>query len=102
MGGFDPRARFRPVPEVVGRRVGDECVLVELHTNRMYELNTTGARIWELLAAGQDLGGIEAQLQEEFDIGGATLRSELLGLLGRLRAEGLVTIEAMGEGAGEG
>lgn len=98
-GGFDPRARFRPTSEVMGRRVGDECVLVELHTNRMYELNTTGARIWELLAAGQDLGGIEARLQDEFDIGGTALRSELLGLVGRLRAEGLLVEDMTGAGA---
>jgi asparagine synthase (glutamine-hydrolysing) len=100
MEGFDPRARFRPASEVVGRQVGDECVLVQLHTNRMYELNATGARIWELLAAGQDLGGIEARLQGEFDIGGQALRSELLGLVGRLRAEGLLMAEATGGEAG--
>src|SRR5215207_8182687 len=39
-------------PNVVAQRIGDDVVLVHLRTNRIFELNATGGRVWALLAAG--------------------------------------------------
>ncbi len=62
--------QFRPHRQVIARRVDAGTVLIHLGTNRIYELNATGTRIWELLNAGCDAAAIRTQLQKEFDVEG--------------------------------
>lgn len=83
-------AVFRPHPEIVSRRLGDTAVLVHLPSNRIFELNSTGARIWELLCAGTSILGIREQLIAEFDVTPAQAAAETDDLVGRLRDEGLL------------
>lgn len=91
-GGAPPS--LRPSADVVSRRLDDEVVLVHLRTNRIYSLNETGARLWELLETGHDRVRIERQMLEEFDVEPADLRREIAELLGSLEAEQLVHAEA--------
>jgi len=81
---------MRPSPDVVSRRIADDLVLVHLQTNRIYALNRTGARLWELLASGRTLDDARAALLAEFDVGPAELERELEALLERLAGEGLL------------
>jgi coenzyme PQQ synthesis protein D (PqqD) len=80
----------RPAPDVVSRRVGDVAVLVRLTTNRIYELNETGARLWELASAGVARDEILRQLTREFDADSAVVANEVDDLLEMFRAEGLL------------
>lgn len=80
----------QPHPDVVWRRVGDEAVLVNLKTNRIYSLNQTGARFWELLSAGHDREAAEAALIGEFDVEEGELRKEVAAVLEELTKEGLI------------
>jgi Coenzyme PQQ synthesis protein D (PqqD) len=80
----------RPVPDVAYRELEGEMVLVHLGTNRIYSLNETGARFWELLAAGNERAEIERLLLAEFDVRPAELRQEIESMLGALAEEGLV------------
>ena len=82
--------RLRPSKDVVSRRVGDEIVLVDLHSEQMYSLNPTGARAWELLGEGHDLEAIEATLSDEYDIDRAEARLELDTLFDELERRRLV------------
>lgn len=82
--------RLRPSSEVVHQSLEGEAVLVHLRTNRIYALNATGARLWELLSEGCDRAELERRLLGEFEVGPAQLRRELDELLGSLAAEGLV------------
>jgi hypothetical protein len=59
---------LQPCVDVVYRRLGDTGVLVHLGTNEIFEINDTGARIWELLAEGQLPEAIVGTLVSEFDI----------------------------------
>ena len=79
-----------PAPDVVGRRLDDEVVLVNLRTNRIFALNATGARFWELLSAGADRKAIETALGLEFHGAPTELSSSIDELIGQLRVEGLV------------
>jgi hypothetical protein len=81
---------LRPSADVVARQLGDSAVLIRLTTNRIYELNPTGARIWELVGSGADVGSILATLTEEFDGSPDTIRSEAEDLVRDLLAEGLL------------
>jgi Coenzyme PQQ synthesis protein D (PqqD) len=81
----------RPIPDVVYRELEGEIVLVHLGTNRIYSLNETGARFWELLAGGGDRAEIERQLLDEFAIDPDDLRQEIDAMLVSLANEGLVS-----------
>ncbi|HUS13544.1 MAG TPA: PqqD family protein [Chloroflexia bacterium] len=82
---------WRPHPDVVAQRMGDRVVLVHLRNNRIYELNRTGARYWELLAGGSSPQAIHSQLAAEFAVDSVTLAAEMDGLRNALAAGGLLT-----------
>lgn len=76
-------------PNVVAQRVGEDVVLVQLQTNRIFELNATGGRVWDLLAAGEAPDSIVSMLVDEFEVDAASLRAELQAFLDTLRENGL-------------
>jgi hypothetical protein len=82
--------QLRQSPHVVSSRLGDAGVLVHLRTNKIFELNATGLRIWELLGEGESLENVERRLCDEFNAEPTRLRSELVALLNALHHEGLV------------
>jgi len=74
----------------MARRIGDEVVLVHLKTDRIYALNRTGARLWDLLCANHDRAEIERQVRREIEVGDAELASALDELLAALMDESLI------------
>jgi hypothetical protein len=84
-------ATYTPHPDVVFRRLEGRLVLVHMATNQVFELNRTGARIWELLVQG--IGGeqLVQSLAHEFDVDREQLRSEVSDILSDLVAENLIT-----------
>jgi hypothetical protein len=80
-----------PVEDVVYRELNGEIVLVHLGTDRIYALNETGARFWQLLAAGGDRTAISVQLLDEFAVEPAKLDAEIDALVADLARAGLVT-----------
>jgi hypothetical protein len=99
MSGGNPAAgapgrirRLEPTDDVVGQRLGDEVVLVSLQTNRIFELNRTSGRFWELLQEETDRDRIEESLLEEFEVNGAELSGEVDRLISSLADEGLVRV----------
>ena len=87
-------AAGRTNPDVVARQVGGEVVLVNLKTNRIFTLNRTGSRFWELFEAGGDRAAIEAQMLNEFDVRRDELTREIDGLLEQLREAEIVADDA--------
>ena len=83
-------ASFAPDPDVVSRRLADEVVLVNLRTNRIFALNRSAARFWELFDAGRPRAEIADALMSEFDVEPDRVDHEIDGLLASLTAEGLV------------
>jgi coenzyme PQQ synthesis protein D (PqqD) len=83
-------ADFKVNPNVVAQRVEDQVVVVNLETNRIFALNSTGARVWELLSEGHDESEIHAKLSEEYTVDGRELHDEIERLLADLNAESLV------------
>lgn len=60
--------RFRPSPDAVATRAGEEIVVVDLKSDRIYSLNRTAARAWELLCSDGDRAETERRMLEEFDV----------------------------------
>jgi hypothetical protein len=83
-------ASYTPDPDVVSRRLADEVVLVHLRTNRIFALNRSAARFWELFDAGRPRTEIAEALVSEFELERDHVDREIDGLLLSLSAEGLV------------
>jgi hypothetical protein len=81
---------LRPNPDVLSKRLDEAAVLVDIATNRIFELNETGTRAWELVCQGFDADQIAHQLVDEFDVQPERAAYELNELIVRLRAEGLL------------
>ena len=47
---------LRQSPDAVSNRLGEGGVVVNLRTNRIFELNATGMRAWELIGEGHTRG----------------------------------------------
>jgi Coenzyme PQQ synthesis protein D (PqqD) len=82
--------RFAPNPDVVTQRLDDELVVVHLRTNRIFLLNHTAARYWELLDSDLNSGEIEATLMREFDVEASALRKEINDFRQTLASEELI------------
>ncbi len=86
--------RFRPSPDVIAKKLDNEVVLVHLGSDKIFHLNRTGARFWELLCAGDSRGEIQEQMLKEFDVEVPQLSQEIETLIGALKSEKIVLVEA--------
>ena len=82
---------YKPHPDVLFRRLEDRIVLVQMDTNEVFELNRTGARIWELLEEGAGEEQLLETLADEFEVDDDELRREVDTLLAELADRRLVT-----------
>lgn len=85
-----PPAAIRLNPDVIARHLGESAVLVHLPTNRVFELNHTGARVWDLIGEGMPFETIVRTLAEEFDMDADGVSADVTDLIAWLRDEGLI------------
>lgn len=91
VSSIDPtHGRFRSSPDVLATRAGDEIVLVDMKTDRIYSLNRTAARAWELLCADGDRAEVERRMLQEFDVSAEELAEATDELVLSLTREGLL------------
>ena len=76
--------------DVVSRRLDDVVVIINLKTNRIFELNSTGGRLWELLSEGASLSTIQGRMRTEFDVSDSDLTHAIKALGDWLSSEGLI------------
>lgn len=65
-------------------------VLIHLKTDRLFVLNRTGARIWELLSGGHEVIEIERRLLGEFEATRDEVAADIRSLLESLQREQLI------------
>ena len=90
MSDDDTHDRLIPHPDAVLRRVGDGAVLVHLGTNRVFELNSTAARAWELAVEGHSKPSILAALTAEYAGSGDAIAGDVDDLFHFLTERGLI------------
>jgi hypothetical protein len=83
----------RIADNVMSERLGDEVILLHLKTNRFFSLNRTGARLWELLVSGEQIGAIEERLCQEFEVEPSEVATEVEHMLAAMRDEQLIQFE---------
>ena len=81
---------MRISPDVVFRVLGEAAVLVNLSTNAIFELNDTGAAIWQRLSDGQSPDAIVDALATDFDVTPETAREQCRELMLDLQQRGLL------------
>lgn len=81
---------FAPNPDVLAQAMGDDIVLVHLHSNAIFELNATASRFWVLLSEGMALAAICDTILSEFEIERSVLETEILALLELLTNHNLI------------
>jgi len=78
--------------DVAFRTIADEGVVLDLSTGTYFGLNTSGTRMWQLLAEQQSLRNVVAALGREFDARPDTLERDLLAFVEHLASRDLVRI----------
>ena len=81
---------LRPAADIVARQLGEFAVVIHLATNGIYELNSTGARIWDLVGNGATVETTLETLAAEFDMAPETVRTEVDDIIKELLDEGLL------------
>jgi hypothetical protein len=84
-------APLRPNSDVIAKRLDQTSVLVHIPTNRIFELNETGSRVWEMIGESLNPDQIVQRLADEFDVEEAQAADEVNELLTRLRNEDLLS-----------
>ncbi len=79
-------------PNQMSSPIGDDVAILGLDRGEYYGLNSTGARIWELLQKPIPVRDIHAAIVEEFEVEPDVAREDLLAVLGQLREAGLIEV----------
>ena len=81
---------FRVPSHVIAREVGEETVILDLEKGVYLSLDSTGARIWNLMSDGETVRGICAAMLEEYEVASEVLERDVLNLLSELAAKDLI------------
>ena len=83
---------LRPHEQTIARKMGDGMILLQLRTNRIFELNTTAARLWDLIVSSGDRDEIIETLVNEYEVEGGELEGEVDQLVDSLLEAELITL----------
>jgi hypothetical protein len=77
----------------VSCNLGGEAAILSLKTSAYYGLDVVGARIWNLVQEPRRVSVIRDALVQEYDVEAGRCERDVIQLLQRLAAEGLVEIK---------
>lgn len=76
----------------VSSDLGGEAVILDLKSGVYYGLNDVGTRIWNLIQEPKTLNEIQGAILEEYEVEPDCCADELLALLQKLLAAGLIEV----------
>lgn len=85
-------AKISPSPDVVGRVVGGELVLLDLESATYFGLNQVGSRVWTLVAELGSLRKVCEAMEREYAVPREQLERDILSLARELRDKGLLVV----------
>ncbi len=83
-------ATLAPAPHALAAHLDDGTVLLDLHTRSYFQLNATGAVVWQSVEARDDRTAAIARLVDAFDVAHADAATGYDALVAELRARALV------------
>lgn len=81
--------------DAVFRELDGEAVILNLDTGIYFGLNTTGTRIWNLIAQHGSLQKVFETMAEEYDVPPESLENDILLLVGQLAEKKLVSVSPL-------
>ena len=78
--------------EQVSCAVGEESVILGLQNSVYYGVNPVGASIWKLLQRQRSVAELRDAVLEEYDVEKEPCERDLLDLLEKMQAEGLIEV----------
>ncbi len=79
---------------LVAAQIEEQAMVMDLESGAMFQLNRTGARIWDLLETPRTLADLVAILAQRFPDAGDTLRDDVAAFVAQMRDTGLLEISA--------
>lgn len=84
--------RIQISDNTVVQEMGSGIVILNLNTERFYELDGVGKRIWELLSDNQEYSNVFNILQNEYEVSTEQLQSDMNRLIDDLKKAELINI----------
>ena len=81
-------------PDTLINQVGQESVLLNLNSEKYFGLDEVGTSMWQALTTSETIGQAYDALLREYDVDAQVLRQDLLGLIEKLAANGLLEVKA--------
>ena len=69
---------------------GAETIVAGLRKGSYYALNAVAARVWELIQTPVRVSEVQARIAEEYDVSREWSERDVIALLERMAAEGLI------------
>jgi hypothetical protein len=79
-------------PRQISTAMGAEQAILQLDSGKYFGLNPVGARVWQLLAQPRTVSEVLATLLAEYEVPAERCRADLLALLHKLHAAGLLVV----------
>jgi len=74
----------------VSCRINDEVAILDLERALYFGLQGVGVHIWDSLEQPRSVDDLCASVMSEFEVSEATCQADIVQILGRLEAEGLI------------
>lgn len=71
--------------DISARTIGDETIVLSLHTSRYFTITGVGMRVFELLAEDTTLDELVETITEEYEVEPAVASGDIKAFLDRLR-----------------
>ncbi len=85
-----PDRKLRPRDDVIAEGTSDVCLLVDIATQDIFELNETAWRIWQLVAEGVSEEAVVGKLLEEYEASEEEIRECVSESIDELLELGLI------------
>ena len=87
---IDLKSLVSHTPSVVGRKTGNEYVLIPVSNNiadmnSVYTLNESGAFIWEQIDGRKSVADLINLMMDEYEVDYKTAASDVTGFLGNMK-----------------
>lgn len=89
---LEPSTRVHRLGNVLESEIGDKTVMMGIDQGSYFGLNTTGSRIWALLAEPVSIDTLCDRLSKEFEVQPEQCEPEVVAFLQNLLERGLVQV----------
>ena len=79
--------------EQVSCDLAGEAAILDLKSGQYYGLNAIGARIWSLMQEPHSISEVLRTLLEEYDVDAAQCEEDVLALVQKMAASGLIEVQ---------